>query len=79
MLLIPAYHLTAVLGGGPSVMGALTLALGASNGWLTACAMMEGAAAAPPGGAELAGNAMVLCLILGLCLGAAAGFLWLLV
>lgn len=79
LLFVPAFHLAAVWGGGPPAMGLLTLALGASNGHLTACAMMEGAAAAPPGAAELAGNLMVLSLILGLCIGAAAGFLWLLV
>lgn len=79
LLFVPAFHLAAVLGGGPPAMGLLTLALGASNGHLTTVSMMEGAAAAPPGAAELAGNLLVLSLILGLCVGAAAGFLWLLV
>lgn len=77
-LFIPAFHFAAVGGAGPATIGVLAAALGASNGYLTAAAMMEGAAAAPPAAAELAGNLMVLCLILGLCIGAAAGFLWLL-
>lgn len=77
-LFIPAFHVAAVSGGGPVVLTALTLLLGGSNGWLTACAMIEGAAAAPPAAAELAGNIMVLFLIVGLCIGAACGFLWLL-
>lgn len=75
---IPAFHLAAVGGAGPAVIGLLTVLLGASNGWCTACAMMAGAAAAPPTAADLAGNLMVLFLILGLCIGAACGFLWLL-
>lgn len=75
---IPAFHLAAVNGAGPAVLGLLTALLGATNGWLTACAMMAGAASAPPAAAELAGNLMVLFLILGLCIGAACGFLWLL-
>lgn len=75
---IPAFHLAAVGGAGPAVLGLLTALLGTTNGWLTACAMMAGAAAAPPAAAELAGNLMVLFLILGLCIGAACGFLWLL-
>ena len=60
-------------------MGLLTLALGATNGYLTACAMMAAPAlAADPQSAALAGNAMVLSLVAGLCVGAALGFLWLL-
>ena len=75
---IPAFHLAAVGGAGPAILGLLTALLGGTNGWLTACAMMAGAAAAPPAAAELTGNLMVLFLILGLCIGAACGFLWLL-
>ena len=40
--------------------------------------MMRAPEAAPPGAAALAGNLMVLFLVLGLCAGAAASFLWLL-
>lgn len=76
-LFVPAFYLAAVWGAGPGAMGILTLLLGTSNGHLTACAMMEGPHLAPPGSEELVGNVMVLFLILGLCIGAAAGFLWL--
>lgn len=78
MLFIPAFYLAAVWGGGPAAMGSLTLLLGTSNGYLTACAMVAGAHAAPPAAADLAGNVMVLALIAGLCAGAFLGFLWLL-
>lgn len=59
-------------------MFALAMALGCSNGYSCACAMMRAPAVAPPGAAGLAGNLMVLFLVLGLCAGAAASFLWLL-
>ena len=78
MLFVPAFHYAAVGGAGPAVIGLLTVLLGTSNGYLTACAMIEGPSAVPPAAAELAGNLMVLFLILGLCIGAASGFLWLL-
>lgn len=59
-------------------MGLLTTALGATNGYLTACAMMAAPPLAGPRSAALAGNAMVLSLVAGLCVGAGLGFLWLL-
>lgn len=77
-LFLPAFHFAAVGGAGPAIIGALALLLGSSNGYLTSCCMIEGAAAAPAEHAELAGNVMVLALIAGLCVGAACGFLWLL-
>jgi equilibrative nucleoside transporter 1/2/3 len=52
--------------------------LGLSNGYLTSCAMIEAPSHVPPAWGDLAGNLMVCSLILGLCLGAAGGFLWLL-
>lgn len=69
-----------MLHAGPPLILALTAALGTSNGFVCACAMIAAPAAAPPGAAaaSLAGNLMVLCVVLGLCLGAAASFLWLL-
>ena len=77
VLFVPAFHLAAI-DGGPVAVGCLTVLLGVSNGWLTACCMM----AAPEGmrgrAAALAGNLMVFSLVLGLCIGAGLGFLWLL-
>lgn len=75
---IPAFRAAAVLHAGPPLLLVLTAALGTSNGFACACAMMAAPAAAPPGAASLAGNVMVLCVVLGLCLGAGASFLWLL-
>ena len=63
---------------GPAVIGLLTLLLGMSNGYLTCCAMTTAPERVPPSMAALAGNLMVLSLVLGLCIGAACGFLWLL-
>jgi uncharacterized protein involved in exopolysaccharide biosynthesis len=40
--------------------------------------MIRAPSTVPPAAAGLAGNLMVLSLVLGLCLGAAASFLWLL-
>jgi len=60
------------------VIGLLTALLGTSNGYLTAVAMVEAPAQVPPAAAEMCGNISVLFLILGLCIGAACGFLWLL-
>ena len=56
----------------------LTAALGSTNGFVCACAMIRAPAMVPAAAAGLAGNLMVLSLVLGLCLGAAASFLWLL-
>ncbi|KAL4428588.1 hypothetical protein ABPG77_008900 [Micractinium sp. CCAP 211/92] len=78
VLFIPAFHFAAVSGAGPAVIGALTLLLGVSNGYLTGCAMVAAPSLVPPANGELAGNMMVLFLILGLCIGAGCGFLWLL-
>ena len=77
---MPAFHFAALGGAGPAIIGCLTVALGASSGYCTACAMILGPEMVPPGAAAaaLAGNLMVLALITGLCLGAFAGFLWLL-
>lgn len=78
LLFIPAFHFAAVGGAGPAIIGALTLLLGVSNGYLTGCAMIAAPSLVPPAACELAGNMMVLFLILGLCIGAGCGFLWLL-
>jgi equilibrative nucleoside transporter 1/2/3 len=78
LLFVPAFHLAATRGGGPAVVGPLTLLLGVTNGYLTASAMMAAPLRVAPQAAALAGNIMVLALIAGLCIGAACGFLWLL-
>ena len=77
-LLVPPFRLAAARQAAPPAAFALTAALGLSNGFTCACAMMRAPEAAPPGAAALAGNLMVLFLVLGLCAGAAASFLWLL-
>ncbi|KAL4434383.1 hypothetical protein ABPG75_000824 [Micractinium tetrahymenae] len=78
VLFIPAFYFAAVGGAMPAIIGTLALLLGASNGFLSSCAMMRAPSLVPPAAGELAGNMMVLFLILGLCIGAACGFLWLL-
>lgn len=65
-------------GAGPGVIGLLAVLLGLSNGWLTSCAMIGAPQRVAASAAALAGNLMVLSLILGLCVGAFCGFLWLL-
>jgi solute carrier family 29 (equilibrative nucleoside transporter), member 1/2/3 len=76
---IPAFHLAATKGAGGVVIGFLAALLGLSNGYLTASAMMLGPTLVESRAAALCGNIMVLSLIAGLNLGAACGFLWLLV
>lgn len=77
LIFVPAFHLSASHGAGAVATGALTLLLGLSNGYLTSCVMI----AAPEGlrgrRAALVGNLMVFALVMGLCLGATCGFLWL--
>jgi equilibrative nucleoside transporter 1/2/3 len=77
-LFIPAFRLAAVSQAGVPAVLLLTAALGSSNGFVCACAMIRAPSTVPPAAAGLAGNLMVLSLVLGLCLGAAASFLWLL-
>ena len=77
-LFIPAFRLAAVSQAGVPAVLLLTAALGSTNGFVCACAMIRAPAMVPPAAAGLAGNLMVLSLVLGLCLGAAASFLWLL-
>ncbi len=79
ILFIPTFHLSATHGAGGVVMGLLSSLLGLTNGYLTASAMMLGPELVEQRAAALCGNIMVLSLIAGLNLGAACGFLWLLV
>jgi equilibrative nucleoside transporter 1/2/3 len=74
----PCFCPAATSGSGPLVIGLLTLLLGLSNGYLTSCSMIGAPERVPASAAALAGNLMVLSLVLGLCIGAACGFLWLL-
>lgn len=76
---VPAY-LAAVrlFPGVVSVMATLTMALGFSNGLLSAMLLTLAPAHAPAETAELTEGVMVFALVLGLTVGAAAGFLWLL-
>lgn len=76
-LFIPAFALASARQAALPLMLALAGALGCSNGYCCACAMMRAPAAVPPAAAGLAGNLMVLFLVLGLCLGAGASFIWL--
>lgn len=77
-LYVPAFRLAAVRQlAAPSVF-ALAVTLGLSNGYLLSCSMMRGPACVPPAVAHLAGNMLVLFMVLGLCAGAACSFLWLL-
>jgi len=79
VVFIPAFHLAAVKGAGGLVIGFLAALLGLSNGYLTASAMILGPKIVESRASALCGNIMVLSLIAGLSLGAACGFLWLLV
>eukprot|EP00898_Chlorokybus_atmophyticus_P006944 jgi/Chlat1/7250/Chrsp58S06893 len=56
----------------------LTGALGLTSGYTSSLCMMEGPKRVPPHDSEVAGTAMVLFLIVGLTIGAACGWLWLL-
>ncbi|KAK9803157.1 hypothetical protein WJX72_005612 [[Myrmecia] bisecta] len=84
ILLFTAFNVADVVGKvvpawqGAVLTSLLTVLLGASNGYLTALAMMSAPRGYQGADAEIAGNIMVFFLVLGLCTGAACGFLWLL-
>lgn len=61
-----------------SLLVICTLGLALTNGTLTAIAMATAPTCVPLLAQERAGSAMVLSLVLGLTLGAALSFLWLL-
>ena len=75
---VPAFWLASWLGAGPWLVCLLAVLLGVSNGWVTALAMMAGPVGLLGPEAAMSGQIMVFCLVLGLCLGAGCGFLWLL-
>lgn len=61
-------------------VGVLSVMLGVSNGWMTSSAFVAAAEKVDGGDVDkagLTGNLMVLSLVVGLCLGAACGMLWL--
>jgi equilibrative nucleoside transporter 1/2/3 len=58
------------------VIGALTLALGATNGHLTACAMMSAPRGLDHVKAELSGILSALFLVVGITIGAFSGYVW---
>ena len=78
VLFVPAFRVAAVSQAGVPAVLLLTASLGSTNGFVCACAMIRAPATVPSAAAGLAGNLMVLSLVLGLCLGAGASFLWLL-
>ena len=76
---VPLYAWAARAQASETVLFLLTLALGLSNGFLTAASFAFAPAGLPPGPSlELAGLALVLALLVGLTLGAFSGWLWLL-
>ena len=75
---VPAFALAGWLGSGPWLESLLSVLLGVSNGWITALAMMAAPVGLQGPEAAMAGQILVFSLVLGLSLGAACGFLWLL-
>ena len=78
ILFLPAFYLVASQAAGPGVVGVLATFLGVTNGYLTANAFMMAPPLVPSTAANVCGNIMVYSLIVGLCIGAVCGFLWLL-
>lgn len=75
---IPLFYIAANSGASVGFIGILTVLLGVSNGFLTSAAFLAAPKLVAPVDADLCGNIMVLALVVGLCIGAACGFLWLL-
>ena len=75
---VPLYAWAARSGAGEAPLFLLTLALGLSNGFLTAASFAFAPRGLPAESLELAGLALVLALLVGLTLGAFSGWLWLL-
>lgn len=78
LLFVPGFRLASLAQAGVPAALLLTAALGSSNGYVCACAMVRAPTSVPAASAGLAGNLMVLSLVVGLCLGAGASFVWLL-
>ncbi|KDD75636.1 hypothetical protein H632_c579p1 [Helicosporidium sp. ATCC 50920] len=78
VLFLPAFYAASRAGAVPW-MFALALALGLSNGHVTACSFVLAPQLNPRAHAELSANIVVLSLVAGLVLGAACSFFWLLV
>ncbi|KAI8465416.1 MAG: hypothetical protein J3K34DRAFT_473490 [Monoraphidium minutum] len=78
-LFLPAFLLATHLGAPAAAMGALTLALGVSNGYLTAQVMTSAHdAAGSAAAADMLENVMVFCMVAGLLAGALLGWCWVL-
>ncbi|KIZ05098.1 nucleoside transporter, putative [Monoraphidium neglectum] len=78
-LFLPLFLLAMRLGAPAAVIGALTVTLGVSNGYLTALVMTSAHDAAPNvAAADMLENLMVFSLVLGLLLGALLGWCWVL-
>jgi len=75
-LFIPAFILSAAYAAPAWVIGLLTLLLGATNGHLTACAMMSAPRNLDRVKAELSGILSALFLVLGITIGAFSGYAW---
>mmetsp|Transcript_22543 Transcript_22543/g.62545 ORF Transcript_22543/g.62545 Transcript_22543/m.62545 type:complete len:442 (-) Transcript_22543:354-1679(-) len=73
---IPSFYFTSAWMAPPVVIGLLTLALGGTNGHLTACAMMSAPRGLPQPKAEQAGMLSALFLVSGIVLGSCTGLLW---
>jgi equilibrative nucleoside transporter 1/2/3 len=84
ILFIPLFYLCSSSSSSSSNLwgvGVLSVMLGASNGWMTGSAFVAAADKVDGGDVDkagLMGNLMVLSLVVGLCVGAACGMLWLL-
>lgn len=72
----PLYAVLSIKGAHEAVFFVLTIALGWSNGFLTALIFMAAPRGLSPSAAELAGMINVFCELAGLNVGAFAGWLW---
>uniref|UniRef100_A0A7S1SXV4 Equilibrative nucleoside transporter n=1 Tax=Tetraselmis chuii TaxID=63592 RepID=A0A7S1SXV4_9CHLO len=73
---VPAFYFASVYVAPAWVIGLLTLALGATNGHLTACAMMSAPRGLDQVKAELSGILSALFLVVGITIGAFSGYVW---
>lgn len=79
VLFIPLFAMCAAWRASPLIMGTFTFALGVSNGYCSAAAFMRAPQLLPVREKEAGGIIMVVALLVGLTLGACAGWLWLLI
>jgi len=79
LLFIPLFAMCTAWHASPLVVSTFTLMLGVSNGYCTAAAFMRAPKLLPASEQEAGGIIMVVALLVGLTLGACAGWLWLLI